>query len=88
MKKYLDDNPEKLQAWIKWRNDFWTPERIKELNTGGRGTVSVTDSDGNSKRISREYYATMARPTDMTKWEYVPVAAKESKRRKNLKISP
>jgi hypothetical protein len=88
MKKYIKDNPEKLQEWISWRNKFWTPERIKELNTGGRGTVSVTDLNGNSKRIPKDEFDSIDKRLPVNQQQYVSVTSKESKRRKLTKESP
>jgi hypothetical protein len=88
MKKYLDENPEKLEKWIKWRNEFWTPERIIELNTGGRGTVSVTDLNGNSRRIPKSEFDSMDRSRPVEHWLFVSVTSNESKRRRELQESP
>ena len=83
MKKYLQDNPERVEKFTAWRNTFWTPEKIKELNHGGRGTISVTDKCGNSRRIPKDQYALVDKSQPMSEWEFVPVSSKESKKRRN-----
>lgn len=87
MKQYLKNNPEKLIKWKEWRNEFWTPEKMRELNYGAPGTVCVTDKQGNSMRIPKEQFDRMDRSKDITEWEFVSVTSKESKRRK-LALGP
>lgn len=82
VKKYLQNNPDKVKKWKQWRNEFWTSEKIKELNHGGRGTVCVTDKQGNSLRIPKDQFDNMDRTMDQTEWEFVSSSSKESKRRK------
>ena len=82
MKRFLKENPNIREARKQWRHDYWTEEKKKEHKYGGLGTVTVTDIEGNSKRIPKEDYDSMDKSGSMEFWEYVPVATKESKRRK------
>lgn len=85
---------EKKKAHSDFNKQYWTDERRKQHgqltkgNTGGlatKDTVSVVDSDGNTKRIPKIEYDSMARPEDINIWKYVSVSSKEGKRRMNLK---
>lgn len=82
---------EKKKAHSNFNKTYWTAERRKahglktKGNNGGKvslGTVSVTDLQGNSKRIPKELFDSIDRLRDITEWEYVSVTSKESKRRK------
>lgn len=84
IKKYLENNPDRVEKWKQWRNSFWTLEKIKELNHGGRGTVSVTDKQGNGMRIPKKQFDEMNRTGDQSEWEFVSSSSKESKRRRIL----
>jgi hypothetical protein len=95
---------EKRKQHSEWNKTYWTDERKKihrekhlsPVTTQGLeiiklcsiGTISVTDSDGNSRRIPKSEYDNTDKSIDITKWKYVPVASKESKRRRLCKEHP
>jgi hypothetical protein len=77
---------EKRKQHSKFNKLYWTEERKKNHPIGHSvQTVSVTDLNGNSRRISKIEYDAVNKNSDMSLWKYVPVASKESKRRKESK---
>ena len=79
---------ERKKQHSNWNKSYWTDDR-KKLHTVAHSirTVSVTDRDGNSKRIPKTVYDQMDRTTNINNWEYVSVSSNEGKKRK-LKKSP
>jgi hypothetical protein len=78
-KPVWDENKKKRHS--EWNKTYWTEERRKSHRIGV-GTVPVTDKMGNSKRIPQSIYDSIDKSGTIDTWEYVPVASKESKRRK------
>jgi hypothetical protein len=77
---------EKRKQHSEFNKLYWTEERKKNhpVNHSVQ-TVSVTDLYGNSRRIPKTEFDTINKTSDISLWQYVPVASKESKRRKELK---
>lgn len=87
---------EKKNAHSEFNKTYWTAERRKQHglktkgNTGGilgglavRGTVSVTDINGNNLRISKIEYDSQSKSSDLTKIKYVSASSNEARRRRN-----
>jgi len=90
---------EKLEKYKNSLGKLTTEQRReigrKKENKGGdvwskasSGQVTVTDKNGNSKRIPKELFSTMknamiAQNKPMIQWEFVQVSSIESKRRRN-----
>lgn len=75
------------QQHSEWNKNYWTEERKFLHKTGkgngGVGTVSVTDINGNNKRISKADFDNMDRSIPIDKWVYVSVSSNEAKRRRD-----
>ena len=89
--KPIWDN-EKKQRHSEWNAKYWTEDRkaqhreIAKKNAikGGlasKGTVSVVDITGNTKRISKDVYLSINRTIPVEQQEYVSCASKEGRRR-------
>lgn len=83
-------NEEKKKQHSDFNKSYWTEDRRKQHglltkgNCGGastKGTISVTDINGNNMRIPKSEYDTIDRTGDINTWKYVSVSSKESKRR-------
>ena len=85
MKRFLRENPEIREKRKQWRNNFWTPEQRLKSNFGGRGTSTVTDLSGVTKRIPKEEFDKMDRSLPVEQWEYVGSSSKEAIRRRALR---
>lgn len=85
MKKYIKDNPKIKEYRKQWRNEFWTAEQRLKSCFGGLGTVTVTDLNGNSKRIPKDEFDRIDKTLPVSQQQYVGVSSKESKRRKQQK---
>ncbi len=87
MKKFLADNPktdEQKKRHSEWNKSYWTTERKQSHpKDHSINTVSVTDLNGNSKRISKQDYDLIDRSLPVEQQHYVSVSSKEAKRRRN-----
>ena len=93
-------DPEQAYGYPKYKLIETTNPKIKELcrqiaqrmfdrdKEDLQENLSVTDLNGNSQRIPKAEYDAINKLNDVTLWKYVPVASKESKRRKELNTLP
>jgi hypothetical protein len=86
MKKYLASNPKTLEQKKKhsdWNKKFWTEDRKRDHPIShSLSTVSVTDLNGISMRISKEQCDLVDRNLPLNQQQYVSVSSKEAKRRR------
>lgn len=71
----------KKKQHSEWNKSYWTKER-RTQHRHGAGAISVTDKYGNSCRLAKSIYDALDKSVPIEFWDYVPVASKESKRRK------
>ena len=87
LKKFFSENPKtekQKKQHSDWNKEYWTDERKKSHPVEHSiNTVSVTDLQGNSKRIPKQDYDSMDRSLPIQEWLYVSVSSKEAKRRKH-----
>lgn len=79
-----DEN--RKQKHREFNKQYWTAEaRLQHsIDNVGNGIVNVRDKYGCLHRIPKEYYNNMDKTLPESEWEYVFVASKEAKRRKEL----
>ena len=83
MKKFLADNPkteEQKKKHSEWNKSYWTSER-KQAHC--HNTVSVTDLNGHSKRISKQEYYLIDRSLPVEQQHYVGASSKDANRRRD-----
>lgn len=87
---------EKRRQHSEFNEEYWTTERRKthglktKGNNGGflggetvKGTVSVTDLNGNNLRIPKIEYDSQDKSGDPTKIKYVSASSNDARRRRN-----